>query len=70
MEPFFYGDDPLDPEYAPPVVTLYGVDATGRLEPVRDSASYAEARSLVMKLAPGVEFPEMPVVTASRGVSG
>ncbi len=70
MEPFFYGDDPHDPEYELPVVALYGVDATGTLEHVRDSASYAEARSLVMKLAPGVAFPEVPVVTASRGASG
>ena len=70
MEPMRYGDDPHDPEYEPPVVALYGVDATGELEHLRDSASYAEARSLVMKLAPGVAFPEMPLVTASRGVSG
>ena len=70
MEPMWYGDDPHDPEYEPPVVALDGVDATGRLEHVRDSVSYAEARSLVMKLAPGVEFPEVPVVAASRGVSG
>jgi hypothetical protein len=70
MEPMRYGDDPHDPEYEPPVVALDGVDATGRLEHVRDSANYAEARSLVMKLAPGVVFPEVPVVAASRGVSG
>jgi len=70
MEPMRYGDDPHDPEYEPPVVALDGVDATGRLEHVRDSANYAEARSLVMKLTPGVVFPEVPVVAASRGVSG
>ena len=66
----FYGNDPHDPEYEPPVVAFYGADAKGRLEHVRDSVSYAEARSLAMKLAPGVEFPEVPVVTASRCVSG
>ncbi len=52
------------------MVALYGVDATGTLEHVRDSTSYEEARSLAMKLAPGVTFPEVPVVSASRGVSG
>jgi len=70
MVPLLHGDDPHDPEYEPPAMALYGVDATGRLEHVRDSVSYAEARSLVMKLAPGVVFPEVPVVAASRGVSG
>jgi hypothetical protein len=48
------------------VVALYGVDATGTLEHVRDSVSYAEARSLVMKLAPGVVFPEVPVIRLER----
>jgi hypothetical protein len=66
MEPMWYGEDPHDPEYEPPVVALYGVDATGTLEHVRDSVSYAEARSLVMKLAPGVVFPEVPVIRLER----
>jgi hypothetical protein len=66
MEPMWYGDDPHDPEHEPPVVALYGVDATGRLEHVRDSVSYAEARSLAMKLAPGVVFPEVPVIRLER----
>jgi len=62
MVPMVYGDDPHDPEFESPVVALYGVDAEGLLEHLRDSGSYAEARSLAMKLAPGVVFPEVPVV--------
>jgi len=49
------------------VVALDGVDATGTLEHVRDSVSYAEARSLAMNLAPGVTFPEVPVVGMGEG---
>jgi len=62
MVPMVYGDEPHDTDFEPPVVALYGVDAEGLLEHIRDSDSYAEARSLVMKLAPGVVFPEVPVV--------
>lgn len=60
--PMVYGDDPHDTDFEPPVVALYGVDAAGMLEHVRDSDSYAAARALAMKLAPGVAFPEEPVV--------
>lgn len=61
-----YGDEPHDTDFEPPVVALYGVDAEGLLEHIRDSDSYAEARSLVMKLAPGVVFPEVPVVRVTH----
>lgn len=66
MVPMVYGDEPHDTDFEPPVVALYGVDAEGLLEHIRDSDSYAEARSLVMKLAPGVVFPEVPVVRVAN----
>lgn len=66
MVPMVYGDDPSDAEYETPVVTLYGVDADGLLEHIRDSRSYAEARKLVTKLAPGVDFPERPMVMLTQ----
>jgi len=68
MVPMVYGDDPHDAEYEPPLIALYGVDAGGLLQHIRDSESYTEARTLVAKLAPGVDFPLKPVV--SRVQSG
>ena len=64
MVPVLYGDDLHEADAEPPVVALYGIEADGRLEHVRDSETYAEARALAMKLAPGVGFPEVPVVSA------
>ncbi|MFO1439643.1 MAG: hypothetical protein U1F81_15080 [Verrucomicrobiaceae bacterium] len=63
MVPVRYGDDPHDADAEAVVVALYGIEADGRLEHVRDSETYAEARALAMKLAPGVAFPEVPVVS-------
>ncbi|MCB1276161.1 hypothetical protein [Prosthecobacter sp.] len=62
MEPMCYGDDPHDADYEPPVLALYGIDADGLLEHIRDSATYAEVRSLASNLAPGVAFPERPML--------
>lgn len=63
MVPVLYGGDPPEVDAEAVVVALYGIEADGRLEHVRDSKTYAEARALAMKLAPGVAFPEVPVVS-------
>ncbi|MFM2168274.1 MAG: hypothetical protein RIS79_2645 [Verrucomicrobiota bacterium] len=66
MVPVQYGDDPHEADAGAVVVALYGVEADGRLEQVRDSKTYSEARALARKLAPGVAFPEVPVVSGGR----
>jgi hypothetical protein len=60
-----YGDDPFDPEYEPSILALYGVNAEGLVEHIKDFDRYADAVAFARKLAPGVEFPEEPVVGAS-----
>jgi len=62
FEPMLYGDDPIDPEYEPSVLALYGVNAEGLVEHIKDFDRYADAVAFAGKLAPGVEFPERPVV--------
>lgn len=64
FEPMVYGDDPSDPEYEPSILALYGVNAEGLVEHIKDFDHYADAVALAGKLAPGVEFPEEPVVKA------
>ncbi|WP_397382635.1 hypothetical protein [Prosthecobacter sp.] len=64
FEPMAYGDDPFDAEYEPSILALYGVDAEGLVEHIKDFDRYADAVAFAGKLAPGVEFPEEPVVKA------
>jgi hypothetical protein len=59
-------DDPDDPDFETPVLALFGVGAAGHSELVRTFATYAEARSMALKLAPGVGFPELPRVGGER----
>lgn len=67
FEPMIYGDDPADPEYEPSILALYGVNAEGLPEHIKDFDHYADALVFVSKIAPGVEFPDEPVVVhASR----
>jgi|GEM_PF-524294 len=63
FETFAPGDDPFDPEWREPRYGLYGVDANGWSEHIADRATYSLARSLAVKLAPGVDFSERPIVT-------
>ncbi|MBN8420646.1 MAG: hypothetical protein J0L73_17140 [Verrucomicrobia bacterium] len=64
FEPMLYGDDPFDPEYEPSILALYGVNAEGLVEHIKGFDRYADAVAFAGKLAPGVEFPEEPVVKA------
>ena len=62
-EPFTADDDPTDEEMGEPYFSLYGVGADGLLEHIADRRTYAEAVTLAGKLAPGIEFPTVPVIS-------
>ena len=62
VAPMTVDDDPFDEEFGPPFYALYGVGSDGLLEHIADRATYAEARELALKLAPGIAFPEVAVV--------
>lgn len=64
FEPMLYGDDPSDPEYEPSILALYGVNAEGLVEHIKDFDRYADAVAFMRKIAPGVEFPDEPMVKA------
>lgn len=49
MVPVRYGDDPRDADAEPLVVALYGIEAAGRLEHVRDSKTCADLVSLTSR---------------------
>lgn len=59
--PMTMDDDPFAEEFGPPFFALYGVEVDGRLEHIADRRSYAEARELALKLAPGIAFLEEAV---------
>jgi len=59
-------DDPFDEEYGPPFFELHGIGVDCRLEHIADRRTYAEACELALKLAPGIAFPEVAVVSYSR----
>jgi hypothetical protein len=58
--PFVAGDEPFDEEFGIPYFGVYGIDADGKLEHIADRRTFLEARDLVQKLAPGIEFPSAP----------
>jgi hypothetical protein len=58
-------DDPEDPDYGPIVYGLYGLESDGIAEHIADRDTYADARELALKLAPGIGFPEMPTLLDS-----
>jgi hypothetical protein len=60
LEPFTVCDEPFDTDCEPAIFGLYGVSPTGEMEHVADRTSYAEAVSLVHKIAPGICFPSTP----------
>ena len=62
-EPFTADDDPSDEEMGEPYFSLYGVGADGLLEHIADRRTYSEAVTLAGKIAPGIEFPTVPVVS-------
>jgi hypothetical protein len=64
FEPMLYGDDPFDPEYEPSILALYGVNAEGLVEHIKDFECYADAVAFVCKIAPGADFPSEPMLKA------
>ncbi len=62
--PYCCGDEPFDEEFGSPYFGLYGVAGDGLLEHIADRRTYKEALTLAQKLAPGVEFPNVPVYVA------
>lgn len=66
FEPMIYGDDPFDPEYEPSILALYGVNAEGLAEHVKDFERYADALTFVTKIAPWVDLPSEPIVKAQE----
>lgn len=59
-EPFTLDDEPFDENFGAPYFALYGCDEDGLLEHIADRRTYAEAVSLVQKLAPGIAFDTVP----------
>lgn len=62
--PFVSGDDGEDPDFDYPTFALHGISAEGLWEPISRLATYREAVSLASKLAPGINFPERPIIRA------
>jgi hypothetical protein len=58
--PYVIGDDPFDSDFESPYFSLYGVGEDGLLEFIADRSSYSEAVKLARKLAPGIDFPDVP----------
>lgn len=55
-------DDPEDPEFSDVFYGLYGLDVDGIAEHIADRSTYKSARILALKIAPGVDFPEVPTL--------
>ncbi|RBP37633.1 hypothetical protein DES53_11315 [Roseimicrobium gellanilyticum] len=58
-------DDPEDPDYGPVIYGLYGLESDGIAEHIADRDTYAGAKALALKLAPGIPFPEVPTLLDS-----
>lgn len=54
-------DDLHDKVRGTPVFVLYGIGPDGLVEHIADRPTYAAARELALKLAPGLELPEVAV---------
>ena len=65
--PFTPDDEPFDGEFGSLYFALYGVGEDNKLEHIADRQTYADARGLAEKLAPGVEFPDEPATADLRG---
>ncbi len=64
IEPFIRIDDPFDGNYGPRFFGVYGVCSDGMLEHISSFDTYSEAVRFVRKLAPGIQFPEMPTAVS------
>ncbi|MFT3990062.1 MAG: hypothetical protein QM680_01510 [Luteolibacter sp.] len=64
--PFTPDDEPFDENYGNPYFGFYGIGENGLLEHIADRKTYAGARDLVRKIAPGVQLPEEPVCLGKK----
>jgi hypothetical protein len=58
--PYTSDDYPYDDDFSEPYLRLFGVSDEGVQEHIADRANYREVLNLVRRLAPGVEFPQVP----------
>ena len=56
--PFICMCDPFDEEYGERYFGVYGVEDEETIEHIADRDSFADARELELKLAPGADCPE------------
>lgn len=61
--PYSVDDDPYDEEFNSPNFVLFGIGERGLIEHIAERATYTEVVRLVRKLAPGVAFPDAPMIT-------
>ena len=69
IEPFTFDDDPHDDHYGDVFIGLYGILSDGECEHITDFSRYSDAAALVRKIAPGILFPDVPVVRAPMEIS-
>ncbi len=55
--PFMAGDDPFDEDFGHPYFGLYGIGEDELMEHIADRKTYADIRSLALKLCPGAAIP-------------
>jgi hypothetical protein len=60
--PFTVGDEVEDEECGAILFVLYGIAADGTPEHITDRQTYTEVVELARKLAPGVFFPDAPII--------
>ncbi len=65
-EAFTASDDPFDENYDEPFFGIYGLDANDHVEHIADRRTYAEALSLLQKLAPEICLPVSVTSTSGR----
>lgn len=60
ISPFTSKDEPFDDDFDHPFFGLYGLDRNGAVEHIANRTTYASARDLAQKIAPGINFPSEP----------
>lgn len=65
IEPYTLNDDPIDDQFADVVLGLYGIQADGGVEHITNFSRYSDAAALAGKIAPGIDFPESPVLSGA-----
>lgn len=69
IEPFTFDDDPHDDHFGEVFIGLYGILSDEDCEHIADFGRYPDAVALVRKIAPEIQFPDVPVVRAPLEIS-